>query len=345
VPVVPSYDPVVHVYNLAGHIHPDLVDLFTAQTGIRVVYEEYESLDRVPFALQREPSRWDVVMVRDYTVSLLRELRLLTPLNLSELPGLKNIDWRFLNLPFDPGSRYSVPYLWGLTVLAYRKDRINPPPEGWDVLWDPSYAGRIMMLDNRREALGLALLHMGYPLDAQDAGPLEKAGQALIEQVEWVRGYGSSPALAAALTNGEIDAAPLFSGDAVMAASRDPNVGYLLPPQGAPRWMDQFVIPRDAPHLNEAYAFINFFCDPAVAEKNASYLKYATPNKTAESDLPAEMKTNPIIYPSPSILAQCRFYPPFDAVVIRAVNSTWTKLEALRKQRSLVEADHGMNKP
>ncbi|OGV43067.1 MAG: hypothetical protein A2X46_11570 [Lentisphaerae bacterium GWF2_57_35] len=329
---------------MAKRMDPTLLDLFTARTGIKVVYEEYESLDRLSFDLQAEPSRWDVVIARDYTVNLLRELRLLTPMNLSILPGLKNIDWRFLNLPFDPGNRYSVPYLWGTTVLAYRKDKAKPP-ESWDALWDSAYTGRIMMLDHRREALGLALLHTGSPLDSQNEEQLERAGKALVKQAGLIRGYGDSMRLAEALVTGDVDVAPLYNGDAVVAMTRNPEVGCLLPAQGSPRWMDQFVISRDARHIPEAYAFINFFCEPEVAAKNANRLKFATPNKAAEPYLDSDVKNNDLIYPGPSILAQCRFFPPFDVFTIRLLNSTWSELDALTAQRSAANEPRGIVNP
>ncbi len=320
---------VVRVRALAGHLPAETVDDFSQATGIRVELEEYVSGQELVEKLQEDASRWDVVIARESQVGLLRELRLLSPVNLSALPGLKHIDWSFLDLPFDPGNKVSVPYLWGLTVLAFRKDERLPPPSSWSALFD-SPPGKVLMPSDLLESFLLARLAQGPAEKVLDEAAIQEACGALVQQSPLVLRYESSALRAASLVRGEAGLAPLDGGDALNASRQDKSIALLAPAQGAPRWMELFAIPRDAHNVEEAYAFINYFFAPAVAAKNASALNLATPNKKAEPLVPQDLRKNPLIYPRSAYLSRCRFCPALTPEIQRALDTTWTAVSQAR---------------
>lgn len=334
--------PVLRFYNWEEYVSPSVLSNFTAATGIRVACETFSNEDEMQGRLRSQPERYDVIVVPDSSLAILAELQLLRPLEADRLPGITNLDARYLGRPADPEDRYSVPYFWGTVVLAYRRDKVRRPGESWALLWDPALAGRIMMLNDDLELYGVALLLLGYPLGTVDPAQLADAREKLLEQVPLVGRYDDTIAIRDALVSGACWAGCLYGGDAAQAAALNDNVVYLIPREGASLWVDNLVVSRDAAHPEAAHAFINYLLQPEVAAENANYLRYAPPNRAAWPLLDPGLREDPALWPTDEVLARCAYHRRRAQPYRRRINETWSEI---RKRHRRLDARSGGPSP
>jgi len=321
----------VRVLNWDDYIDPAVLTNFTLRTGIPVEYNTYSTQDELTGAVRSDPGRYDLIVVDDSVIEMLQELRLLRPMEPERIKGLENLGTRWRRHPTDPDSRYSIPYLWGTTLLAYRKDRLTEPPTDWSVLWDARYRGRIMMLADFQENIGLALLSLGNSINSGVATQLSRAQERLCRQASLVQSYASGTDIKQALLSGSTWVAPLYSGDAAMAAEASDQVDYVLPTGGAPIWIDRFAMPRDSRNPDGARAFIEYLLIPEIAAQNAEYLCYATPNEAALPLLSKELLADTRLFPPREVLDRCEFYSKPDAARLRIYNTTAAEVRRLTK--------------
>ena len=299
---------VVSVYSWESYFDPEVCSLFEKETGITIEWHYFQNLGEMNAQLRSQPDAFDVVVLDDMSLGELIELQLLRPLPASSIPNLSHIDSRYLDLPFDPGNRFSVPYMWGTTLLAYRKDHLENPEQSWSLLWNPDYRGKVSMINERQDAYSICLMFLGKDLNSNDPGDLEAATDKLLEQVRAVHvNYGDLESLKEEMKSGKCWIAPLYSGDAALIASEDENIGFFIPKEGAPLWLDSFAVPKDSPRVPEAVAFIDFMSRPEIAARNANHLSYATANRSALPLLSAELRDNPSVFPPAEVLARCGF--------------------------------------
>ncbi|MFH0878654.1 MAG: spermidine/putrescine ABC transporter substrate-binding protein [Lentisphaerota bacterium] len=331
-PVAEKKEAVIHMGGLPEALAEDVAADFEKRTGIRVQREAVDSMEVLASGVQTEPSRWDVIVARDHAIASLRKQGLLTALDFGELPCLKNLDWRFLDLAFDPGNRYSVPLDWGVTVLAYRKDKLEKPPSSWQILWDKKLAGHVLMPEDPHLCMSLSLLSLGYAPDSTVLKELEEAGSNLVRQSSHVLAYAPAQTVAEALAQGTCWVAPMDGSDMALLMDESDPVGWTIPAEGALRWMDLLAIPRDAEHLKEAHTFINYLLEPKPASHSAGFLMRATPNKEAEALVDNTLRTNLLVYPDSDLLARCRFTGSDDLDRRRIMNLSWIALQAERPE-------------
>jgi spermidine/putrescine-binding protein len=298
----------------------DLVGAFEEEYGVEVTLYTYASNEELHTALQAGTTAYDVIVPTDYMVSaLIGEGRLL-PLQLDAIPNWANIDPAFLNPPFDPDHRFSLPYLWGTTGIGLSLSGLPADlPESWDLIFDPElsalYAGKISLLDDARETLGAALRYLGYSLNTTSEAEIREAGDLLEETLSrGVIGVFDSSDFAHRLVRGEILVAHGYSGDffqefAQLAVGGDPFEGfaYFVPEEGGVLWVDAMVVPADAPHPCTAHAFINFILDPVNGAELANYTRYATPNAVAKYLVRPEILADETIYPPPEVSDRLEF--------------------------------------
>ena len=316
----------LRLLNWAEYLDEGVLAAFTERTGIPVELTTFSSCAEMMSMVKVNPAAHDLVIVDDSVIATLIELRLLQPLDPARLHGLEHLESRFLNLPADPGNRYSVPYLWGTTLLAYRTDHVAAPPTSWSALWDTNYAGHVMMLDDSQEDFGAALLTLGHSINTTNAAAIEQARQKLLAQRPLVRRYADFLSIKAALDAGDGWLGPLYSGDAALLAETNGLVASVIPAEGAALWVDSFAIPRDAEHPEAAHRFISFLLEPAIAASNAAALASATPNRTALPLLPAEQRADANLYPAPEILRRCELYHRLDQGRMRLFNAAWPEI-------------------
>lgn len=320
----------LRILNWEEYIDPSLLDLFTERTGIAVDYQTFATQDELVGLLRSDPARCDLVIVDDSVIQTLMDLRLLQPLDASRLRGLDHLDPPRSSLPDETISSYAVPYLFGCTLLAYRKDLVPEPPTRWRDLWDGRYRGRLMMPVDFQEMFAVTLLSLGYPMNSGEPKELEAAREAIVHQAPLVRDYADATTVQKALLAGDAALGVLYNGDAVKSAAEDDRIAVVLPEEGVPLWVDCFCIPRDAQNIREALAFVEFLLEPDIAAQNAAFLRYATPNQAARALMSPDLLSNPAVFPPAAVRARSSYYLKPDVGRLRVYNSTAAEVRRLR---------------
>lgn len=315
--------------NWSEYLDPDLIAKFEQRYNVkfREVYFESDDL-RDDMMLETDGRGYDLVLVNGISVDVYRKRGWLSPINAAQAPNLRHIENHWLDA--FPGLRaYAVPYFWGTMGIAYRKDLVQTPLTSWmDLLQPASYLqGKIGMIESSRDALGMALKALGYSANSTDAKQIEAAQQLLLKQKPHVKTY-TYIALGeeSALVSGDIIAAMLFSGDALMVQEYHEEIDYVVPVEGGNIWVDYLVVLEDSKNKDLAHAFINFINEPENARQLAEFVYYATPNKAAEKLLPAEFLEDPVIYPSQTVLDKSEFYKPLPPRVMKQRNNAFSRV-------------------
>jgi spermidine/putrescine transport system permease protein len=289
---------VLNLYIWSGYIGPETVARFEARHGVRVNVDLYDSNEALLAKLQAGNAGYDVVCPSDYSVAVLRAQGLLRPIEKQRLAHFENLDPAFLDRGFDPGNRHSVPYLWGTSGIAYQSRRVRQRPDSWAALFDERYRGRILMLDDAREAIGAALKWRGHSQNTRDPRLIAAARADLLRQKPLVRTYNSSN-FEDVLLSGDVWLAHAWNGQIAKAMEADPGIAYVLPREGSTLFIDSLAIPRDARHVELAHAFIDFTLEAEVAAEICRTMRYSTPNRAALALLPPELVANPAVFPPP----------------------------------------------
>ena len=300
----------VIVYNWGEYIDPEIIDLFEEETGIDVIYEEFETNEIMYPKIQSGAIAYDVVCPSDYMIQRMIENDLLAEINYDHIPNLKYIGDNYMKMSrqFDPENKYSVPYLWGTVGILYNKKMVDEPVDSWGILWDKKYEDSILMQDSVRDAFAVALKYLGYSLNSTDLDELEAAKNLLIEQKTLVQAYVIDQ-VRDKMIGGEAALGVIYSGEALYCQQENPDLDYVIPKEGTNIWIDSWVIPKNAKNVENAEAFINFLCRPDIAKMNFDYITYSIPN-TAGRDLIEDesLRNSPIAFPDDSKLENCETF-------------------------------------
>ena len=300
----------VSVLSWKDYFSPEVCQQFTKDTGIEIDWRYFENLEEMNALLRSEAGAFDIVVLDDMSLAELQQLQILHPLDLARVPNLPNIDPRWLDLPFDRKNQYSVPFMWGTTLVAYRKDKIPEPQKSWGLLWDEKLRGRVVMLTEKSDVYAVTLLSLGLRFTDNTDDNLRRCTEKLKQQAETVDArYTDIYAAKDALLAGDCWAFLAYSGDAAGLVEKDENVDYFIPKEGAPLWLDSFAMPREAPHPEAGYRFINYMTEAKAAAGNANFLSYATANRAARPFLNPDLLANPEINPPEEVLSRCAFIP------------------------------------
>lgn len=267
----------LNLYGWSEYVPQQVLDDFTAKYGIKVNYDTYSSNEEMLAKLQAGASGYDVVIPSDYTVVIMLKQDMLLPIDLGKIPNFKNVDGRFRDQYYDPGNKYTVPYQWGTTALAYHKTNAPLEPTKWADLWDPSFENQLVLLDDSREVPGMALQVLGFDKNSTNPDELEQAKQKLIDLKPNILLFNSDDPETALIT-GEASAGLVFNGNAALGHAEDENILYICPEEGCGLWFDNLAIPKDAPHPDAAMAFMDFILDPAESALITKEFPYSTPN-------------------------------------------------------------------
>ena len=300
----------VSVLSWKDYFSPEVCEQFTKDTGIEIDWRYYENLEEMNALLRSESGAFDVVVLDDMSLAELQELQILHPLDLARVPHFPNIDPRWINLAFDRGNKYSVPFMWGTTLVAYRKDKITDPVKSWALLWDEKLRGHLLMLTEKSDVYAVTMLSLGLRFSDKTDANLDRCTAKLKQQVESVDvRYMDIYAAKEALLKGDCWAFLAYSGDAAGLVEKDENIAYFIPKEGAPLWLDSFAMPREAPHTEAGYRFIDYMTEAKAAAGNANFLSYATANRAALPFLNPDLLANPEINPPEEVLSRCAFIP------------------------------------
>lgn len=300
----------VIVYNWGEYINPEVLTVFEEETGIHVIYEEYETNEIMYPKIQSGAIAYDVVCPSDYMIQRMIENDLLAEINFDNVPNIKYIDSTYLNQArqFDPENNYSVPYLFGTVGILYNKTMVNEPVNSWSILWDEKYAGDILMQDSVRDAFGITLKYLGYSLNSTDLDELEAAKQMLIKQKPLVQAYVIDQ-VRDKMIGGEAALGVIYSGEALYTQTENSDLEYVIPKEGSNLWIDSWAIPKNAEHKENAEAFINFLCRPDIAKMNYDYTTYSIPNSEGRKLIEDErLRNSQITFPRPEDLANCETF-------------------------------------
>ena len=263
----------VIVYNWGEYLDPEVITLFEKETGINVVYEEFETNEIMYPKVQSGAIAYDVVCPSDYMIQRMIENDLLAELNFDNIPNIKNIGQEYFkqSRQFDSENKYSVPYCWGTVGILYNKTMVDEPIDSWSVLWDEKYKDSILMQDSVRDAFAVALKYKGHSLNSTDLDELEEAKELLIKQKPLVQAYVIDQVRDKMIGN-EAAIGVIYSGEAIYTQLENPNLEYVIPKEGSNVWIDSWVIPKNAKHKENAEDFINFLCRPDIAKMNFDYI-------------------------------------------------------------------------
>jgi len=270
----------VNLFVWTEYVPPDIIECFELVYGVKVNRDEYSANEEMYAKLSAGGAAYDLVQPTDYIVSLMVRQGLLQKLDKSKLPVISNFDSTYMNLGFDPGNEYTIPYQAGTDAIVVNTASVPNVPQSWADLWKPEYAGRMVFLDDSRATIGMVLLTLGYDVNTKDPAQLEEAKNKLAELVPNVKLFDSdSPKTA--LIAGDADLGMTWTGEAFLAQLEVPTIQYIYPTEGAILWQDNYAMPVDAPHPDTAYAWLNYSMQPDLFWLMMRDFPYTNPNKAA----------------------------------------------------------------
>lgn len=272
----------INIFVWTEYIPQDAIDCFQAVYGINVNRKEYSSNEEMYASLSAGSSNYDLVQPTDYIVSLMVRQGLLQKLDHSKLPVMATLDPNYLDLSFDKGNEYTLPYQAGTDAIVYNADTVKDAPKSYADLWKPEFidAKRMVVLDDSRVGIGATLLTLGYDVNTTDEKQLEEAKVKLAELAKGITLYDSdSPKTA--LIAGDVDLGITWTGEAFLAAQENPAIKYVYPTEGVIVWQDNYAMPKDAPHVDAAYAWLNYTMQPDLFWLMLRDFPYTNPSKGA----------------------------------------------------------------
>ena len=320
----------VIVYNWGEYIDPEVLEMFEEETGIEVVYEEFETNEIMYPKVSAGGVAYDVVCPSDYMIDKMIQNDLLAEINWDNVPNIGNIGDSYMkwSSEFDPGNKYAVPYCWGTVGILYNKTMVDGEIDSWDVLWDEQYKDNILMQDSVRDALMVALKRAGYSQNTTNEEELKEATDALIEQKPLVQAYVIDQ-VRDKMIGDEAAIGVIYSGEAIYTQRENENLEYVIPKEGSNVWIDAWVIPKNAPNKENAEAFINYMCRPDIALMNFDYITYSTPNEAARELIEDEdIRNSTIAFPTDEMLENCETFLYLGDEVENMYVDYWNKVKS-----------------
>ena len=334
------------IYNWSDYIAEDTIANFEAETGIKVTYDVYDSNEVLDARLLTGRSGFDLVVPSNHYLTKQIEAGVYMELDHSKLPNMQNLNPALMDdmESIDPGSRYSIPYLWGTNGIGYNVDKVtailgeDAPLDSWDLVFKPEIAAQlascgISMLDSGDEMLTSALKYLGLDPNSNDADDLKKAEELLMSVRSSITYFHSSRYISD-LANGETCVAVGYSGDIFQAAARAEeaengvNIAYIIPKEGTALWFDMLAIPKDAGSPENAHTFINYLLRPEVIAPITDYVAYANPNSAADELVDPEVLADPAIYPSDEVMANLYVAKPRPLAAQRIITRSWNSIKS-----------------
>lgn len=329
----------LYVYNWGEYIDEDVIDQFEEETGIKVIYDMFETNEEMYPVIEAGGVNYDVVCPSDYMIQKMRENDLLAEINFDNVPNLDQIDPTYLEMSksFDPENKYSVPYTWGTVGILYNTKRLEElgmdVPTKWSDLWDERLDGEILMQDSVRDAFMVALKKDGYSMNSDNEDELQQAKQDLIDQKPLVQAYVIDQ-VRDKMIGGEAAIGVIYSGEMLYIQNEVKDLGldydlkYVIPDEGTNLWIDSWVIPKNAKNKENAEKWIDFLCRPEIAKQNFDYITYSTPNKGAFDLLDEEIQNNRALFPDIDSLKDSEVYEYLGDEVDAVYNELWKEVKS-----------------
>jgi len=319
------------IYNWGDYIDPELITRFEEETGIKVIYQTFDSNEAMLTKIKQGGTTFDLSVPSEYTIEKMKEENLLLPIDHSKVPNLQYIDERFLDLSFDVGNEYSIPYFWGTVGVVYNPELVGDLTfSSWDELWDETLKNNVFLLDGAREVIGMGLNSLGYSLNDTNEEHLQEAFEKLSQLTPNVKAIVGDE-IKMLMAGEEAAAALVWSGDAAEIMWENEKLDYAVPEEGSNLWFDNMVIPTTAKNVEGAHQFINFMLDPEVAAQNAEYVGYSTPNAAALELMDEEISGDERFYPNEELTSRLEVYENLGRKMLAHYNDLFLEFKMHRK--------------
>ena len=305
----------------------NVLSAFEELTGIKVNYTTYDSNESLYAKLKSGGVSYDVIFPSDYMVGKMAKEGMLSELNMDNIPNFAGIGETYLDRSFDPGNKYSVPYMWGTTGLIYNTTMVEEPPTKWADMWDVAYTNNVLMFNNSRDAYAIAAKTIGLSMNPQSVDEITAITDALKAQKNIVQAYVMDEVFDK-MEGGEAAMAPYYAGDAITMIDENPDLAFVHPEEGVNFFIDSMCIPANAKHREAAEMFINYLCEPDVGLANADFIGYSTPITAVWEMLDDDLKYSEIAYPSAEVLDKAEVFETLPDDINAAMDAQWSEMKS-----------------
>lgn len=318
----------LNFYNWDTYIGENTLADFQEATGIETKLDIFADTSELFAKLKGGNPGYDVIVPSGEWIERMVGANMLIPLDHAKIPNIANIDPAFQDASFDPGRKYSLPYMWGTTGIGYRKSKVNGTPDSWGYLFDkPDYAGQISLLGDARNVIGAGLKYLGFSLNSVNPAEIKKVEEMIIANKKNIKVFADDNGQDL-LASGEVVVTQEWNGDIAQVMAEDDDLAYIVPKEGSMVWQDTLAIAAGAPHPENAHAFINFLFDAEVGRDLAEYIAYATPNAAAKALTSDDYRTNTAIFPDPAVLKTCEAPAYIGEDGQKLFEDAWTRIQS-----------------
>ncbi len=319
------------VFNAGEYCDPEVIAMFQEETGIEVVYDEFETNEIMYAKLAADPSAYDVVCPSDYMIAKLIRQDMLEPINIDDMPNAKeNIGEQYYRAAelFDPGNQYAVPYFWGTVGILYNTTMVDDPVTSWDILWNEKYKGEILMQDSIRDAFMVPLARRGFSINTTDPEEIAIATQDLIDQAPLVQAYVVDQVKDKMIGN-EAALSVCYSGETLFAQWENPDLEFVIPEEGSEMWIDAWVITKGARNYDNAVKWIEFLSRPEISLMNFDFITYSIPNVPGRELIEdEEVRNSEVAFPSDEELERCETFVYLGEEADKLYSEAWKKVKS-----------------
>ena len=327
----------VNVCSWGEYIDESLIDKFEEETGIKVNYSTAPSNEELYSLLQSGGVNYDVIVPSDYMIGRLIAEDMLQPLDYSKIPNYEKIDEQYKGLSFDPNNEYTVPYTWGTLGIIYNTTMVKEPITSWEVMFSDEYAGNILLIDNSRDAFGMALYYLGYDVNTTDEAQIREAAQLVADaKARGVYDGQGMDEVFQIMEGGNLAIATYYAGDFLTMHENNPDLAFCIPEEGSNWFVDAMCILKNAKNVDEAHEWINFIASTESNLANMDYIWYASPNAEALEQYPAyyeetygeplDQELYEIMAAPKDVLDRCTMYENLPAETLALYNDLWIEL-------------------
>ena len=318
------------VFNWFDYIDPAVIDLFEEETGITVKYVNFTTNEEMYTKLEAGAGTYDVIFPSDYMIERMIAHDMLEELDLSAMPNFANVMDRLKDPSYDPGNKYSVPYMWGTLGYLYNSEMVDEELTSWSALFDEKYAGNVIMMNSMRDSIGLALKYLGYSMNTRSEAELNEAKDLLIKQKQDKIQCGYLlDETKDKMVGGEAAIGVVYSGDAQYAIEKNESLVYVVPEEGSNIWVDGMCIPKGSKNVEGAMKFIDFLCREDIAAMNFDYIYYCSPIQAVVDGLDEEEAAQSTINPSEDVVSRCEYFNDVEDVMSLYEN-VWMEIRLAR---------------
>lgn len=320
---------VLTIFNYGEYLDPQMIELFTEETGIEIKYEEASTPEELYTKYKSGGISYDLICTSEYMVKRLIDEGEAVPVDFDSMRNTSNIGQKYWDMikTIDPENKYALPYFWGTIGLLYDTTKVNGKIDSWDVLFNGEYKNNIIMQDSMRDTFMITLKYLGYSVNTTDEAEIREAADLLMKQKPDVEAYLVDEARDEVVA-GNAAIAVVYSGEAYLGHEYNPDLEYVIPKEGSNVWIDSWIMTKSCTDTDAASKFLDFLCRKDVAEANFEYIYYSTPNEAVISSMDPELKNNPAVVPTDESLKGCEVCTQSDPEITALYNELWKELKS-----------------